>query len=200
MKKVLFRSMMVAVCTMMMATVMTSCNEGTNTPDDPQKPQQDTTKVDPVDSVAVAAFMNFEFSANAKMLEVFDINIEYYDENSELKTEAYKGGDVVKTITTKGLPAKTGVRFTVEKKIDLDTMVVKQFESEYFLSYESYAVNKDGKRANAWSFQGGRNGEHVQHPISLLERYLASMAKVVAKVYEFDAKGEPTEKNWEDKQ
>lgn len=188
MKKVLF-CMMVAVSAMM----MTSC-EGKN---EPQKPDgDDTTKVT-VDTVAVAALMNFEFEADAKMLEAFKLTVEYYDENSELKSEVFNGEKIAKKIITKGLPAKTGVRFTVEKKADLDTTVVTQFESEYSFSYETYAVNKAGERANAWKFLGGRTGEHVQHPINMIDKYLAAMARDEAKVYEFDANGKPTEKIWE---
>ena len=182
--------MMAAVCAMM----MTSCEGGQN---DPQKPQEDTTKVT-VDTVAVAALMDFEFAASTKMLDVFTLKVEYYDENSELKSLTFMGDTIAKKIITKGLPAKTGVRFTVEKKADLDTTVVREFESEFSFSYITYAVNKAGERANAWRYSGGRSGEPVKHSISLLDRYLAAMAKdeAAAKVYEFDANGVATEKTW----
>lgn len=196
MKKVLFRTMMVAVCTMMMASVMTSC-EGKN---DPQKPEgEDTTKVDPpvqVDTISVAALMNIEFQASDKMLEVFDITLQYYDANSELQTVAYKGGDASQKIITKSLPAKTGVRFSLAKRADLDTTVVKEFEGKFIFGFETYAVNKEGTRSGALIERGGSNGD-ITHPISKLDKYLEAFAKDKYYVFEFDANGNLTRKDWE---
>lgn len=190
MKKIF--SMALVAC--MAAFVMTSCN-GKN---EPQKPDdsKDTTEAKP-DTVAVAAYMEFNFEANSEMLNVFTLGVEYYDENSQLKKEDFTGSKIIKKITTKGLPAKTGVRLVVEKRADLDTTVVKEFVSEYSYSYITYAVNKDGQRANRFEYSGGSSGEHVVNPISLIDRYIAGFSKDRYQVFEFDANGEPEAKTWE---
>jgi len=131
------------------------------------------------------------------MLNFFTLGVEYYDENSQLKSEAYTGGKLSKKITTKSLPAKTGMRLIVEKRADLDTTAVKEFESEFSYSYKTYAVNAAGERANSREYSGGATGEHVVHEIRYIDRYVAGFGKDRFKVFEFDAKDAATEKTWE---
>ena len=196
MKKVLFRTMMVAVCTMMMAIVMTGCNGNQNDPQNPQDPQggEQPTKID---TVSVAALMEFEFQGAAQMLETFDITIEYYDENSQLKSEAFTGEKIAKKIITKTLPATTGVRFTIAKKADLDEAATT-FHSDFSFAFVTYAVNAAGERSGTSRYSGGESsGEQTEFDINLLDKYLAEMARNKSYVYEFDSDGEGARKVWE---
>ena len=186
-------------CTVVCTLLMPSCKQGQNTPDDPQKPQGDTTNVDPkepFDSVSVAACMFFEFEASAKTLEVFDIKLQYYDENSQLQSEVYKGENVSKKIITKSLPAKTGVRFSIDKRADLDTTKVKEFEGVINFSYQTYAVNKDGQRSGIQVERGGSDASTTL-PISKIDKFLDAWAKDPYYVYEFAADGTFDKKEWE---
>ena len=54
-----------------------------------------------------------------------------------------------------------------------------------------------GERANRFEYSGGSSDEHVVNPISLIDRYIAGFSKDRYQVFEFDANGEPEEKNWE---
>ena len=195
MKKVLFRTMMVAVCTMMMACVMTSCKGDQNNPQDPQNPQEEDQPTK-VDTVSVAALMEFEFSASAKMLETFDITVEYYDENSQLKSEAFTGEKIAKKIITKALPATTGARFKIEKKADLGDATT--FHSEFSFAYVSYAVNKAGERSGTARYSGGdQSGDKTDFEIDLLDKYLDEMARDKGYIHEFAADGSSSRKTWE---
>ena len=193
--------MMVAMCTMMMANVMTSCKGNQDEPQnpqeqqDPQKPeeQQPETK----DTVSVAALMEFEFTGSAKMLETFDITIEYYDENSQLKSEAFTGEKIAKKITTKALPATTGARYKIEKKANLDANATT-FHSEYSFAFVTYAVNAAGEQSGISKYSGGdASGNTTEFAIDKLDAFMAEMARNRDYIYKFDANGKGTKEAWE---
>ena len=126
MKKVLFRIMMLAVCTSMMAGVMTGCKDK-NAPSDPQD-GNDSTKVVPASVV-----MRFSFHVTDSMRMVADYTISYYDREGNIKTTPLDSSEWY-TVMSAYLPCKLGVRVDGAVKEGFDPA---NFETLTILRYYS---------------------------------------------------------------
>ncbi len=193
MKKMLSHASMIAFCAMLMACVMTGCKDQ-NAPTPTPEPTPE-----PVDTVAVAALYKIELSVGADMLSVFDVAVEYYDENGAKQILKYDTTAISKTIISKGLPATLGSHLSISAKEGLDTTVVKEFVINFKYQYETYSINAEGKDAGIIAQSSGINGD-TNFPINMLEKWLTSAAKETKKaaiLFVYNEKGKFTENEWE---
>ena len=142
MKKTLFYSIAMLMCTMLMV----GCN-GQNepqTPDQPEQPEDTTTTV----VKPVAALLDYQFEVTEEMLEVANFTISYYDKDGELQTEQLESTKWDKIIVAK-LPAKLGVQVNAALREDFDSTKYEVFRALKKYYYFAYAVGSDGKQADS---------------------------------------------------
>jgi len=181
--------MLLAVAAVM--TALMGCNPVKNDPDQPSKP---TEPAEP-DNTPVGAFMNYSFATYEDLLDVFNIDIEYYDEKGNIQKLRLKEAAWGLRVDTKSLPAKFGMRvlFSLNSSYSLNPYDVVNISYDY--SYNSSATNSDGKAV----------GEHYKKAFSTeldcesgkILQWLDSYATHPASfMFEYDASGKGKAVDW----
>lgn len=166
-----------------LTTVFTSCNE------------EDKTKPEPEDLTPVAAVMNYTLKAGDEILNSFNVTIEYYDADGQLKTEPMTAKEWTKDVKA-DLPATLGARMTIQPKEGVNFENLEQFTAAYGYSYRGYAVSANDKVVG----QIVSNGIDTTLPMKgdkvsiWQERHADGIVKFL---FTFDAEGKADSSSWE---
>ena len=186
--KKLFYVAMVAMCAILTTSVMNSCNNTNNPDPQTEEPQQE-------DRTPVAAYIDYYYSTNDSMLNVFDIKLEYYDSEGKLQVE-----NLTKTewkLTAKSaLPAKLGMRAKLAFKDGVEAETLPKMRLLYFCSFKTSAVDAKGNRVGEEKYNEfyNRNG-FAGNKISVwLDSYQEN--EPVKFLFEYDANGKRSDINW----
>lgn len=173
-------------------TFATGCNLFNNNPDKPTTPTEPATD----DKTPVGAYMTYTFGTNDDLLNMFNITIEYYDEDGKVQTVKLKETAWSKRVDTKSLPAKLGFRilFTINGNYSISPTKVETIS--YYLSYITGATNAEGKAID----KGLDDSYHVDMDCASgkLEKWLQNYSSHPSHyVFKYDEKGVAKSSNWE---
>ena len=174
-----------------MMTLATGCNLFNNNPDKPSTPTEPATD----DTTPVGAYMTYTFGTNDDLLNMFNVTIEYYDENGEVQSVKLKETAWSKRVDAKSLPAKLGFRilFTINGNYSISPTKVETIS--YYYSYLTGPTNAAGKVIG----DGLNDSYHTDADCASgkLEKWLETYSKHPSHyVFQYDSKGVPTSANW----
>ena len=177
--KQLFRMMTVAVCAMLMSSLMTSCNSKNN-------PEDSTGKK------AAAAFMQFSFATTDEMMQI----VEYYDENGSLKNDKLTEAAWSKRINSSSLPAKFGFRVKLEMKKNVSLPGDKKVLISYSHSYTSSAMDADHKAVG--DLKRGSSDVESEIKSTQVEGWAKEHAAkpLIQVAFDYDANGNASNGQW----
>ena len=181
-----FRFAMVAMCAVVMAGLMMSCDKKEE-PSDPTGPT--------VDTKAVGSIMAQQFFVSSDLLKIADITVEFYDHEGNKQVEMMANDTAwVKTVKA-GLPSKLGYRVHIAKKAGVDFASLGQTRLTNGFKYEGGAINAAGAvvgrpLGNGSSFTPIYSGAKVETWFDALPEYMVSI------LYEFDAEGNSKNIEW----
>lgn len=179
--KQLFRMMTVVLCAMLMSSLMTSCNSKNN-------PEDSTGKK--------AAFMQFSFATTDEMMQIFDFNVEYYDENGSLKNDKLTEAAWSKRINSSSLPAKFGFRVKLEMKKNVSLPGDKKVLISYSHSYTSSAMDADHKAVG--DLKRGSSDVESEIKSTQVEGWAKEHAAkpLIQVAFDYDANGNANNGQW----
>lgn len=180
--KQLFRMMTVALCAVLMSSLLTSCNSKND-------PENSSSKI-------TAAFMQFSFSTTDEMMQIFDFNVEYYDEKGSLKNDKLSEAAWSKRINSESLPAKFGFRVKVAMKKNVSLPADKKVLISYSHSYTSAAMDADHKSVG--DLQKGSRDIESEIKSTQVEAWAKDFATkpLIQAVFEYDANGKAQAGQW----
>ena len=127
MKKIMMMLAAVLCCSAMMY-LLSSCNKPVNPPTSEKK---------------LEAEMTYKFRANSKIRSHFDVTVEYYDADGQVKSEQVTDeGSFEKKVRTK-LPCKLGMRVLLQVKEGQDVNTIRAFAGAYTYKVTGYVVDDD---------------------------------------------------------
>lgn len=127
MKKIMMTLAAVLCCSAMMY-LLSSCNKPVNPPTPEKK---------------LEAEMTYKFRVNAKIRSCFDVTIEYYDADGQVKSEQVTDeGSFEKKVRTK-LPCKLGMRVLLQVKEGQDVNTMRPLAGAYTYDVMGYVVDDD---------------------------------------------------------
>ena len=127
MKKIMMMLTAVLCCSAMMY-LLSSCNKPVNPPTPEKK---------------LAAEMTYKFRVNAKIRSHFDVTVEYYDADGQVKSEQVTDeGSFEKKVRTK-LPCKLGMRVLLQVKEGQDVNTMRSLGAAYTYDVMGYVVDDD---------------------------------------------------------
>ena len=179
------------LCAMM--TFATGCNMINNNPDQPTKPTEPVAD----DTTPVGAYMTYTFGTNDDLLNMFNVTIEYYDENGKVQSEKIKETAWSKRVDAKSLPAKLGFRilFTLNGNYSISPTKVETIS--YYYSYLTGPTNAEGKVIIGKGSNDSLNFDQ-DCASGKLEKWLESYSSHPSHyVFKYDSKGVATSSNWE---
>ena len=186
--KQLFRISMVAVCTMFMCGLMTGCKDtDNNTPEDPQKDN---------DNKAVAAKTEVSLKTNEDMLKLFNISVDFYDNEGKLQNEALTKTEWTRTILSP-LPTKAGFLVNFKAKDGIDYASLGQTKLFFVYKFFCSAVNASEKligeqhKIDEITFSPTIGSGKIP---AWIDTFAAE--KAISSLIEFDAEGNSKKISW----
>ncbi len=181
--KQLFRMMTMALCVMLMSGIMTSCKDK----NDSENSSSDK---------ATAAFMQFSFATTDEMMQIFDFNVEYYDENGSLKNDKLTEAAWSKRINSSSLPAKLGFRVKLEMKKNVSLPGDKKVLISYSHSYTSSAMDADHKAVG--DLKRGSSDVESEIKSTQVEGWAKEHAAkpLIQVAFDYDANGNASNGQW----
>ena len=128
MKKIMMMLAAVLCCSAMMY-LLSSCNKQPANPPTPEK--------------KLEAEMTYKFRANSKIRSCFDVTVEYYDADGQVKSEQVTDeGSFEKKVRTT-LPCKLGMRVLLQVKEGQDVNTMRSLGAAYTYKVTGYVVDDD---------------------------------------------------------
>lgn len=117
----------VLCCTAMLG-FLSSCNKSVNppTPDD-----------------YLAAEMTYQFKINTEIFSFFDVIVDYYDAEGEVKSEKMTQGSFEKKVKNEHIPCKLGMRVMLKVKDGIDLNTLPGFLVDYNYNCRGYCLDRD---------------------------------------------------------